>query len=227
MASEYLNYKYRDVGHREKREYTPREKRRNWWHYNKWYVIGSIVGAILLGNLILTMLGVGKEHPDVTIAFITDYQISEEAAGTLQNSLAAYADDYNGDGKVSVSLQQYVIPDGSSKETEQVAYAGRITLIGDLEECTSFLFLIRDPDSFQKTYEILCYPDGTLPPEGIAGSEFATAVNSLPAFTSDEINPSLREYLKDYYIARRGFWADKTSDNIEGNIEFFQKIIKE
>lgn len=38
MASEYLQWKYRDVQPDKKIELMPRQKRANWWYYNKWYV---------------------------------------------------------------------------------------------------------------------------------------------------------------------------------------------
>lgn len=224
MASEYLKQKYRDVPQRKKKEYTPEEKRRNWWHYNKWFVIGGIIGAILLTDLVLTMLGLRTRHPDVQIAFLTEYEVSPSAVKTLQDSLAAYADDYNDDKKVIVEVRQFVMPDSPQEEQSQLAYASQIALLGDLEECASFLFLIKDPDSFQKSYEILCQPDGTLPPEGTPGRDCAIAAETLGAFSAGEINPLLREYLKEYYIARRGFWTDKTCANYEGCVEFFSKI---
>lgn len=226
MASEYLKWKYRDVRQREKHEYTPEEKRRNWWHYNKWFVIGGVIGAILLTDLVLTMLGLRTRHPDVQIAFLTEYEVSPSAVKTLQDSLAAYADDYNGDKKVIVEVRQFVMPDNPSEEQSQIEYASQIALLGDLEECGSFLFMIRDPDAFQNSYEVLCYPDGTLPPAGTAGSDLAVAADTLKAFASEEINLPLREYLKEYYIARRGFWTDKTCANYEGCAEFFAKIIQ-
>ena len=39
MASEYLKWKYRDVGPEQAVELTPRQKRANWWYYHKWYVL--------------------------------------------------------------------------------------------------------------------------------------------------------------------------------------------
>lgn len=226
MASEYLKWKYRDVEHREKPEYTPEEKRKNWWHYNKWFVIGGIIGAILLADLVLTMLGLRTRHPDVQIAMLTEFEVSPSAVKTLQESLADYADDYNGDKKVIVEIRQFIMPDSPQEQQSQLAYASQISLMADLEECGTFLFLVKDPDSFQKNYEILCYPDGTLPPAGTAGSDLAVAADTLKAFASEEINLPLREYLKEYYIARRGFWTDKTCANYEGCKEFFAKIIQ-
>ncbi|MBQ7994236.1 MAG: hypothetical protein IJ252_14535 [Solobacterium sp.] len=228
MASEYLKWKYRDVQHRDKPEYTPEEKRKNWWYYNKWLVIGGIIGAILLIDLFRTMAGLKTEHPDVQIALLSEYTISEEALGTLETSLAEYADDYNNDGKVLVRVVPYFLPDSpEAEEAVYKAYASEITLVSDMEECSSFLFLTDDPDSFQEAFEVLCYPDGTLPEEGTAGSDCAIAVNSLEAFTANEIDPSLRDYLKNYFIARRGFWREKTSENPEGCMEFFSKITQQ
>ena len=40
MASEYWKWKFKDVRPEEKRELTPEEKRKNWWHYHRWHEIG-------------------------------------------------------------------------------------------------------------------------------------------------------------------------------------------
>ena len=45
MAGEYYRWLARNEKPEEKRELTPKEKRKNWWHYNKWYVLLGILAA--------------------------------------------------------------------------------------------------------------------------------------------------------------------------------------
>lgn len=226
MASEYLKWKYRDVQHRETPEYTPEEKRKNWWYYNKWLVIGGIIGVLLLADLGATALGLKEKHPDCRIAFITETKYSDEAIAAFQDALEEYAEDYSKDKEVYIEVRQYVMPDNPTVEEQMyMAYASEITLVSDLESCDSFLIITKDPDVFQKSFEVLCYPDGTLPTDFSEGTSCAKAISSLSSFTNMDIAADLREYLNDCYIARRGFWTEKTCDNLEGSVSFYEALL--
>lgn len=228
MASEYYKWKFRDVKHREEREYTDKEKRQNWWYYNKWLVIGGIIGAFVLVDLFRTVTGMKTVRPDVRIAFVTESRLSEEDIDALENSLAKYAQDYNNDKKTLVEVRQFLMPGNPTAEEVMYAqYASEVTLISDMDQCDSFLFIMKDPDSFQKAFEVFAYPDGTLSSASTKGSECAFAIKDLKAFQTLEIDSSLKEFMNGYYIARRGFWTERTCENYEGCIEFFTAITRQ
>ena len=225
MASEYFKWKFRDVKHRETPEYTPEQRRKNWWYYNKWLVIGGIAGAVILIDLFRTMTGMKEIHPDTRIAFLSDTRYSEEAIATLQDALAQYADDYNNDGRTYVEVRQFFLPENpTAKEQMYASYASEITLVSDMEECDSFLFIVPDPDAFQKAFEILSLPDGNLPQDFSEGMSCVFALKDLEAFHAETIDKDLRSYLDTLYIGRRGFWTDKTSENLEQSITFFRTV---
>ena len=52
MASEYLKKKYKDVKPDVKRELTPAEKRKNWWHYHKWHVAAAVVLTLIAEEMV-------------------------------------------------------------------------------------------------------------------------------------------------------------------------------
>ncbi len=226
MASEYYKWKYRNEQHRETPEYTAEERRKNWWYYNKWNVIFGIIAAILLIDLFRTATGMKTEKPDCMIAFITERTLDQETIEQFENELAVYADDYNGDGKTLIKIRQYLMPENPTAEEQIYAsYASEITLVSDIEECSSFLFIMKDPEAFQKAFAVLSYPDGSLPEETVSGLDCAAAWKDLPVFGKMDIDPELREILKDCYIGRRGFWTEKTTANAEQCAEFFHTLI--
>ncbi|MCR5229989.1 MAG: hypothetical protein K6D03_07665 [Solobacterium sp.] len=218
MASEYLKWKYRDVKHREKRELTKEEKRRNWWAYNKYIVAGAVIAVILGADLIRTMAGFKTEPADIQIACATEKQLPEHAAEALSEAFSAYASDYDGNGKVNVQINLYSMSDDSSTQEQMYyAYASQVTLVSDLETCGSYIFLLDDPETFQRMYEVLSHTDGTLPENGSDWKQSVYAWKDIPALSSMDFSAwglSQKDF-ENLYIARRGFWTEKTTANPE------------
>ena len=80
----------------------------NWWDYNlKWVLIFGIAGAFVaycfIGQYFLTT------HPDYNVAVVSPYYLPEATVTALQEQLAAYGEDCNGDGKVVVKINQYTM----------------------------------------------------------------------------------------------------------------------
>lgn len=221
MASEYLKWKYRDEKPREKKELTKEEKRANWWYYHKYHVIFGVIGALLLGDLIIDATGIFETKPDVQIALITHSVPDSEMTARLKNEMEQIAEDYNGDRKVSVAVNSYYFPESSgTEETMYAGYASEVTLISDMEECSSFVFLMPEPDSFQNFFEILSFTDGSLPETFENAEGCVLKCSDLDAFRN------LPE-LADWYAGRRGFWRSKTVKNIKGCESFWNRLIQE
>lgn len=234
MASEYLKWKYRDVKPEEKKELTPAEKRKNWWHYHKWHVI---VGAILLTiavDLVLHALGVGQIKPDYQVAYVGTYTLPDDTAAAIENAFAALGEDLNGDGRVVVSLVQYA---SASGEDAGELTSTEVALTADLLECDSYFFLLEDPKQFQISYHSLCRLDGSLPEDGdysaegtylswgqcpvLAGTELGgysyEVLGKTVTSSSDELAAGL-------HLARRGFWTEKTTPYPEGCGQLWDRL---
>ena len=110
MASEYLKKKYKDVKPDVKRELTPAEKRKNWWHYHKWHAATAVVLLSILGSIVWNALHQVK--PDYQIAYVGEYALPDDTAAALEAGFAALGEDLNGDGSVVVQLVQYASPAG-------------------------------------------------------------------------------------------------------------------
>ena len=161
MASEYLKWKYRDVQPDAPVELTKEEQRQNWWHYHKWHVALCVGGVLLAVYLIAQALGIGQIRPDYQAAYVGAAALGEEQAAGLEARLAALGVDCNGDGRVTVQLNQYLTAQEGSEGQAMYAAAASVQLMADFESCDSYFFLIKDPEAFQELY------DGPLEPDWI------------------------------------------------------------
>ena len=89
----------KDLKPRKERSYTLKERWANWWDYNlKWVlIIGAAVaffGYNFIGQYFFTV------KPDYRVAVVAPHYLPGATQTALQDALAAYREDRNGDGKV-------------------------------------------------------------------------------------------------------------------------------
>ena len=206
-----------------KKEYTKQEKAANWWHYHKLYVGIAVIAVVLV---------VWMVHDVVTRVLPTD------TVTALENTLAAYCDDRNGDGKVVVELVQYNLDFDSERENTD-AYtqmAGVTRLSADLSsEDGPYIFIMQDTDyaqQFAETTGALQYLDGTMPDtENVDENDNvivdwtkmvyrwtdcpALAGLDLGTYTGltmvDDLQGENQDIMKNTYIGRRAYYTDKTA----------------
>ena len=148
MASEYLKWKYRDVRPDVPAELNTKQKRANWWYYHKWYVALAVFLCGLAVYLLARALGFGAVRPDYQVAYVGSSPLPEDTASALETALGALGGDCNGDGHVTVRINQYVMGSDSGNST-LYAYAGSTKLMANLDSCDSYFFLLEDPEAFQ------------------------------------------------------------------------------
>lgn len=146
----------------------PKSKWDNFWFYHKWHVILGVAAVLLAGFFIHDMLSV--VHPDYEIGMITRKGWSESAITALENDFQAHGEDLNGDGKVVVQVNSYVIAADSDTADPNVQMASVTKLTADLSRGTSVIFLTDDPSfqSEQMQGTVFSYLDGSNPPENAA-----------------------------------------------------------
>ena len=147
------------------RQYTKKEKFLNWLHYHK---IQLAAGALVLGvagSMLWNVLGIGQIKPDYRFSYIGSRELAEETVSTLENALASFGDDLNGDGRVAVSITQHITADPTNTDNMMYGYAADMTVLADITEGVSTFFLLEDPVSFQLSFQILSHPDGSIPAE--------------------------------------------------------------
>lgn len=81
---------------------TFREKWENYWYHYKWVTIGCIAGAVILAVLIGQMLTV--DRADYTMLLVTDKAYTTPQLEAMEQWMAQYGEDVDGDGKVEVEI---------------------------------------------------------------------------------------------------------------------------
>lgn len=226
----------KDLTPRKKRAYTRKERWANWWDYNlKWVIIlgiaAAFVGYCFIGQYFLTT------HADYNVAVVAPHYLPEATQTALQDALAAYGEDRNGDGKVVVKLNVYTMNFGSDDSDAYLDMAGTTKLSTDIQGVLSSIFILYDPAGFQSTTGTLRYLDGSLPaPDSdddwwnmvykwtdcpvLAGLN----LGEYRADTTHAQGGDSQQYLSDFYIGMRGAWNTATAENLAGGEELWQAL---
>ena len=215
MASEYFKKLAQNQTKREKRELTPQEKRRNWWEYNRRYVIIGILAVVILLPEIISLVGSWLWQPDYKICYVGNQSISESAIENAQEAIAALGEDVNGDGRVMVEIQQHIFV-----ETDMY-YNYNAQMIFAATDEIAFIYLMDHPEQFQGQYGILAFPDGSVPevekstPEGLC-----LAWEDCPGLAGIESNE-----FSGLWLARRAVAEGEEFPNLEANIALWEKLL--
>ena len=191
-----------------------------------------IIGVILLGiaiDLIGSAFGLFTKSPDLQIAYIGKAPLPQGTVTAIQQAFTSLAGDFNGDGDVIVQVNQYVGDSNTTDiDTAYYQYASEITLIGDISDCESYLFLMEDPQNFQREYQLLALPDGGCPDEKDYSIENKVIVwADCPILAEMELGSysemtmgqttsgSNQELLSGLSLGRRCFYTDTSTDNLQ------------
>lgn len=143
----------------------------------------------VVGSLIWR--SITQVHPDYQIAYAASVPLSEDENALWEAKLSALGLDCNGDGKVVIQVNQYIF----SQEDAMYTAANNVKLMADLDSCESYFFLLKDPEAFQESYEVL-------------QEDWFPVENGL-------------------YLARRTFYEDRVSKNVEDCDALWKRLLKE
>lgn len=167
MASEYLLKKAREQQKpAPEAPMTREEKIKNWFDYNKWWLVVWAVLAAIIVSIVLNALGVGQVKPDYIFALVTDSAADGALVESLDERFSVLADDRNGDGSVNVEIRAYALANGGDLETAMYYnYAANTVLIADITAGESAFFITDKPEKLQRELEIYADENGE-PAEG-------------------------------------------------------------
>jgi len=146
----------------EKRAYTRKEKLSNWLYYHVWHLAAAGLILVIAVSLICNKAELARQRCDHCIAYIGETLLPAECVDALKRELAALGADADGDGVVTVKVNQYIVSSTSSV-TEEATYgrAAEIALLSDISEGESYFFLVQDPEAFQQDFQLMAHLDGT------------------------------------------------------------------
>ena len=198
-----------------------------------------VIGVVLAGigiSLVCRALGVGQTRPDYQIAYVGESFLPDDTAAAIEATFAALGEDLNGDGKVTVHLNQYPTSGGGDAG---VAVSSEVTLMADILDQMSYFFLLEDPAWFQANYRSLRRLDGTLPGEGDYSADGTYLVwDDCPALANAElggysyqvmgqtVTGSSDELASGLSLARRGFWTEDTCKYPEGCDALWDRLME-
>lgn len=222
MASEYLKWKARgEKPAPPPKPLTGKEKLLNWLHYHWLFLIAAAVLLWIGGSMLCNALGIGQTKPDYIVAYIGRDSLPEGSTAALEDALSAIGEDVNGDGKVVVELRQYATD--RSGEAETALYynsAANTQLLADITAGESYFFLVEDPQSVQRSYQIFANPDGTPPADGdYEAADKVFRLDELTAFAAPE-------GLSGLYLGRRCFYDEKLAAEQAANAAFWDVLTK-
>ena len=211
------------------REYTKAEKAANWWHYH-WVAVVIGVAAVFFGGWIIKDT-VFQTRPDVQIAYVGTHELPVDTVNALQNALTPFCQDENGDGKVVVQVTTYNIDFDAENESTDAYYqmAGVTRLNSDLSSGSkTCIFLLEDPENFEKMTGALRYLDGTTPEDqDDAAADWQQMVyrwTDCPVLTGldlgnfegytalDDITDTNQNALAHLYVGCRGVWDNDQAE---------------
>lgn len=170
---------------REMPDMTPAQRRDNWWRYHWLYVLIGVLAVIAAA-------GIAWEHftrteYDCGAALVTRYAVTPEELSALKTALEAAAADSNGDGKIQVAVNDIQI-DYTATDLDDASIRQMTTnvdkLHADFYTGQSGVFILDDPENFQRNHAALLYLDGSEPAEDAVDWEnMVRSWNDSPALT--------------------------------------------
>ncbi len=144
---------------------TAKDKRKNWWYYNKRILLAVVLISGMVISLLYSILS--KVDPDYTIGLLTSYSMPANGLEELERCITPYADDRNGDGQVVVDVVNYAYS-GSSTADPAAQEAAIIRFMADASNNSAILYL-HDNEAFSALESefigFFQYTDGTAMPE--------------------------------------------------------------
>lgn len=218
-----------------RRQYTRKERLANWFYYNKlWVFIGAVI-LWVAGSMLWNVLGIGQVQPDYRFVYIGSRQLPEDCIEALETGLASMAEDYNGDGTVTVVVTQCVTTSDDALENQIYGYGAEVMLLADITEGESHFFLMEDPESFQLSFQILAQLNGNAPTDDdYEAMDKVYAWSNCPRLTSldlgtyedaylDQIETvECQDLLSGLYLGRRYYYDESMEENPEGNEKLWQ-----
>ncbi len=95
--------------------YTPQGKWENFWYHYKWHFWGGLFALVAVIILVSQALSVNR--PDYSVMLVTDAAYDDFHVTVLENKLAAYGEDIDGDGQVEVEIIHTFLGKNSSTST--------------------------------------------------------------------------------------------------------------
>ncbi len=118
---------------------TPKEKWQNYWYHFKWHTIGAV--ALIAVVSVMVVQCASREKYDFITVFYTHSAIESGRIEKMEEYIEKYAEDIDGDGKVSVEVVDCSFADtNSNSQTNQAAIAKIQAMIAAEPKAVLYIF---------------------------------------------------------------------------------------
>ncbi|MEG1442213.1 MAG: hypothetical protein RSC29_06075 [Oscillospiraceae bacterium] len=114
-----------------------KERAKNFWFYNKWYVFGGLMAFILLSVTLYECMT--QVQYDLDVFYVTESPVKPEVETALEEYLSQYVDDVNNDGVKNVAVNVLTAP--LDNVDPQMAMAAQTKLMAELSGGESMAYL--------------------------------------------------------------------------------------
>ena len=219
-----------------------RDRAFNWWQYYKWLVLVAVLAVVAVVITVRQLLT--QVRPDYTVGYVAPTELPLATADALSAALAGFGSDQNGDGRVVVEIEQYILDFSPAAGGDALESAGRVAgatrLNSDLEKGRGgYVYILADPEGFERYTAALAELDGTAPQDPVPEDWPARTLawSACPALTALDLGdykgsellgqpPEGRsqDFLGGMYLARRVLHGDKQAAAAQADIELWQAM---
>ena len=170
---------------------------KNWWYYH-WKIVLLILVLAAIGAVCAAQF-FGQKEPDMSVGYAAREELPPDAAAALIKALAGLCPDRDGDGEVTVELEQFAVDlrENAAPADMNAQMAGITLMTGFIYNAGGAnLFFLEDPEGFQRRTGALRYLDGTAPDEANAYDaahwrQMVYAVADCPALAGRDLPEGL------------------------------------
>jgi hypothetical protein len=206
-----------------------KEKIKNFFDYHKWHVL-LVVGLIVA--VVWTVVdAVNRVEPDYIIPYISQNDLPVSIEEDLEDFLEVYADDRNGDGKVTVAVEKFALNSAAMNEEPEKAQTEVLRFLGNSQTNINAFYIGDEVNimEFAGYEELIGYTDGSEIKEG-------------DKFTIEDVGILMRgtklvpeDY--EYAVAFNGFYfavranegdiIENKQETYDAGFAFLQRILKD
>lgn len=118
---------------------TPKEKLQNYWYHFRWHTIGAIALIIVISVMVVQCAS--RESYDFITVVYTHTALDSGRAEKIEEYIEKYAEDIDGDGKISVEVVDCSFNDTqSNSQTNQAAIAKIQAMIAAEPKAVLYIF---------------------------------------------------------------------------------------
>lgn len=188
-------------------QYSIKDKILNWLHYHIWYLVAAGLLLIIVGSMAANKISQASQTCDYCIAYVGTFELPAECVGALKSEIAALGVDTDGDGAVTVKINQYIVSE-TNVQSEEASYGrvGEMALLTDITKGESYFFLVEYPEEFQQDFQLMAHMDGSPSADedfGVWDKVYRWA--DCPVLAGMELETDDQQLLGDLYLGRRCF----------------------